>query len=32
MLESAKIYAEDFYHVIKKINQVVSQPSYEQES
>lgn len=32
MIESAKIYAQDFYHIAKKMNQVVSSPSYEQES
>jgi hypothetical protein len=30
MIEAAKIYAEDFYHIVKKMNQVVSTPSYEQ--
>ena len=31
-IEAAKIYAEDFCKVAKKMNQVVSTPSYEQES
>lgn len=30
MLQCAKLYAEDFYHIIKKMNQVVSTPSYEE--
>ena len=32
MLQSAKIYAGEFYKYIKKMNQVVSEPSFHEES
>ena len=31
-LEAARLYAQDFYNVVKKMNQIVTVPSYEKES
>ena len=32
MLHSAQIYAKDFYRRVKKMNQVVKEPTFEEES
>lgn len=32
MLLSAQIYAREFWKKVKKVNQIVSQPSFQEES
>lgn len=32
MLQLAELYARDFYNVVKKMNQIVTTPTYDKES